>query len=75
MAADADSGPTYVPIGGAHIAHTPEELGEAFAGFPERIVELRLRRANSPLSPAEQDELRLMEEVLTRSEPGLLPPD
>jgi hypothetical protein len=75
MESDADSGPTYVPIGGARIVQTHEELAEVLGGFPERIVELRLRRSARSLGPAEQDELRLMEDVLTRSAPDLLPQD
>jgi hypothetical protein len=55
---DADSGPTYVPTVGSHDARTPEELAEVFAGFPERIVELRQRAMCAPLTSAEQEQLR-----------------
>lgn len=72
---DADPRSSYVPIGGSHMARTPEELAEVFAGFPERIAELRLRRLNSPLTPEEQEDLRVSEEILTRSAPWLLPPE
>jgi hypothetical protein len=75
MESDADSGPSYVPITGSHVARTPEELAEVFAGFPERIVELRQRAMSAPLSSAEQEELRLSVEILERSAPWLLPPD
>jgi hypothetical protein len=75
MESDPDSRSIYQPLPGHHMARTPEEHAEAVAGFPERIAELRQQRSNTALSPAEQDELRLLEEVLARSAPDLLPPD
>lgn len=57
------------------MARTPEERSEAFAGFPERVLELREQRSGGKLSDAGQDELRLLEEILARSAPELLPPD
>ena len=35
---------------GSHMARTPEERSEAFAGFPERILELREQRSSGTLS-------------------------
>ncbi len=75
MESDPDSRPTYEPMPGSRMARTPEERAEAFAGFPERILELREQRSSRTLSDAEQDELRLLEEILARSAPDLLPPD
>ena len=33
MESDADSDRKYVPIGGAHLAQTPEELAEVYAAW------------------------------------------
>lgn len=74
MESDATPVSTYVPIAGSHVARTQEELAEVFAGFPERIVELREQKKTRSLSPAEAEELRSSEALLTRSAPWLLPP-
>ena len=73
MESDPDSRPTYEPMPGSRMARTPEERAEAFAGFPERILELREQRSSRTLSDAEQDELRLLEEILVRSAPTFCP--
>ena len=75
MEPDEDAHPTYVPIAGTRFARTPEERAEVFSGLPDRIVELRLRGSSSALTPEEHAELRLMEDILARSAPELLPPD
>lgn len=72
MERDAASPETYIALGGSRLAQTSEELAEAFAGFPERVAELRARRICNPLTEAEQEELRLLEEILNRSAPWLL---
>lgn len=72
---DDGSDSTYLPAAGFDVARTPEELEEAFAWLPERIVELRQRRASAPLNFTEQEELRASEKILRRSAPWLLPPD
>lgn len=63
----------YFPLPGNHMARTSEEIAQAFAGFPERIVELRAKRSEHGLSAEEERELDLSEQVLRRSAPDLLP--
>jgi hypothetical protein len=74
MVSDPNSRSTHEPMPGSHLARTAEERADAFGGFPERILELREQRSSGTLSDAEQDELRLLEEILARSAPDLLPP-
>jgi hypothetical protein len=47
-------------------------MAGAFAGFPERIVELRAKRSDQGLSSAEVRELDLSEPMLRRSAPHLV---
>ncbi len=44
----------YFPLPGNHMARTSEEIAQAFAGFPERIVELRAKRSEHGLSAEEE---------------------
>lgn len=72
MTSNSDDTGVYFPLPGNRMG-SPEDMAEAFAGFPERIVELRTKRSGQGLSSEEEQELDLSEEVIRRSAPHLMP--